>query len=80
MQAYPKIYAATCKGRAVLQRMSQTGLVDMSNLSARITAGNRSPQILNLSARITADNCTTQTLNLSAIITAGNCSPPTLDL
>ena len=77
MQAYPKIYAATCKGRAVLQRMSQTGLVDMSNLSARITAGNRSPQTLNL---ITADNCTSQTLNLSARITAGNHTLQTLNL
>lgn len=40
VQAYPNIYRATCQATEVLHKMCKGGLVDMSNLSQRITAGN----------------------------------------
>ena len=39
MQAYPQILGAACKATEVLKKMSNAGLVDVSDLSARVTAG-----------------------------------------
>jgi len=39
LQAYPQILGAACKATEVLKKMSNAGLVDVSDLSARVTAG-----------------------------------------
>ncbi len=39
MQAYPQILGAACKATEVLKKTSIAGLVDVSDLSARVTAG-----------------------------------------